>query len=75
VPGLSAGCKKESLSQALLRLSKVILFDKGIAVCCAHKFHTCSLSGIFFAAHVAEENDLTFFRRCGGERLRGSLVN
>ena len=28
----------------------------------AHKFHTCSLSGIFFAAHVAEENDRTLFR-------------
>ena len=37
----------------------------------AHKFHTCSLSGIFFAAHVAEENDCTFFHRTGGERLRG----
>ncbi|MEF2941124.1 MAG: hypothetical protein U0O13_05945, partial [Oscillospiraceae bacterium] len=35
----------------------------------------CSLSGIFFAAHVAEENDRTFFRRCGGERLRGPLTN
>ena len=23
----------------------------------AHKFHTCSLRSIFFAAHVAEEND------------------
>jgi len=37
----------------------------------AHKFHTCSLSGIFFAAHVAEENDRTSFRRRGGETLRG----
>ena len=39
----------------------------------AHKFHTCSLRSIFFAAHVAEENDFTFFRRSGGETLRGFL--
>ncbi|MEE0062846.1 MAG: hypothetical protein UET87_05845, partial [Oscillospiraceae bacterium] len=39
----------------------------------AHKFHTCSLRSIFFAAHVAEENDWTFFRRAIGETLRGSL--
>ena len=41
----------------------------------AHKFHTCSLRSIFFAAHVAEENDWTFFRRFGGETLRGSLTS
>jgi hypothetical protein len=41
----------------------------------AHKFHTCSLRSIFFAAHVAEENDWTFFRRCGGERLRGPSIS
>ncbi len=37
----------------------------------ARKFHTCSLRSIFSAAHVAGENDRTFFRRCGGETLRG----
>jgi len=41
----------------------------------AHKFHTCSLSGIFFAAHVAEENDWAFFRRFGGETLRGFWIS
>ena len=29
----------------------------------AHKFHTCSLKSIFSDAHVAGENDRTFFRR------------
>jgi hypothetical protein len=33
--------------------------------------HVCEPSGIFSAAHVAGENDQTFFRRCGGETLRG----
>ena len=42
-----------------------------ICASAAHKFHTCSLRSIFFAAHVAEENDRTFFRRASGERLRG----
>ena len=37
----------------------------------ARKFHTCSLRSIFSAAHVAGENDFTFFRRAGGETLRG----
>jgi len=40
----------------------------------AHKFHACSLRSIFFAAHVAEENDRTFFHRAIGERLRGILT-
>jgi len=37
----------------------------------AHKFHTCSLSGIFSAAHVAGENDFTLFAACGRQTLRG----
>ncbi|MEE0062964.1 MAG: hypothetical protein UET87_06450, partial [Oscillospiraceae bacterium] len=32
-------------------------------------------SGIFSAAHVAGENDRTFFRRCGGETLRGFFIS
>ena len=50
-------------------VKKYYFLTKGFAVCCAHKFHTCSLSGIFFDAHVAEENDWTLFRRVIGERL------
>ena len=34
--------------------------------------HVCRPSSIFFDAHVAEENDWTFFHRSGGETLRGS---
>jgi hypothetical protein len=37
----------------------------------AHKFHTCSLRSIFSAAHIAGKNDWIFFRRSGGETLRG----
>ena len=37
----------------------------------AHKFHTCSLRSIFFAAHVARENDFTFFCRLRAQTLRG----
>ena len=36
----------------------------------AHKFHTCSLRSIFFAAHVAEENDQTFFAPAGANSTR-----
>ena len=36
----------------------------------AHKFHTCSLRSIFFAAHVAEENDWTFFAPAGANSTR-----
>ena len=39
----------------------------------AHGAHVCRPRSIFFAAHVAEENDWTFFRRSGGETLRGFL--
>ena len=64
-----------SYPAAALRLSKSIDF----AVCCAHNLsaagaqipHLHPLSSIFSAAHVAGENDLTFFRHCGGETLRG----
>ena len=52
-----------------LILSKSITFWQGVLqsaariICAppAHKFHTCSLRSIFFAAHVAEENDRIFF--------------
>ena len=36
----------------------------------ARKFHTCSLSGIFSAAHVAGENDWTFFAPAGANSTR-----
>ena len=36
----------------------------------AHKFHTCSLRSIFFAAHVAEENDWAFFAPAGANSTR-----
>jgi hypothetical protein len=36
----------------------------------AHKFHTCSLRSIFFAAHVAEENDWAFFAPAGAKATR-----
>ena len=42
-----------------------------ICVPVAHKFHTCSLSSIFSHAHVARENDFTFFAACGRQTLRG----
>ena len=37
--------------------------------------HVCRPRSIFPAAHVAWENDWTFFRRSGGETLRGFLIS
>ena len=42
-----------------------------ICVPAAHKFHTFSLRSIFSHAHVARENDFTFFAACGRQTLRG----
>jgi len=39
-----------------------------------HTAHVCEPSGIFSAVHAAEENDWTFFRRFGGETLRGFVT-
>ena len=52
--------RRRVLLAASLDCQKVLLFDKELQsaariICAptAHKFHTCSLSGIFSAAHVA----------------------
>ena len=37
--------------------------------------HVCRPRSIFFDAHVAEENDWAFFRRFGGETLRGFWIS
>ena len=37
--------------------------------------HVCRPRSIFFAAHVAEENDWTFFHRTIGKSLRGFLAS
>ena len=63
-------CAAETVKKCYFLTKRLQSAARRICASTAHKFHTCSLRSIFSDAHVAGENDSTFFAPAGANSAR-----